>query len=439
MTNYNYSITSSVAGRGSIASLGFVAGAGAPNDIVPLASPNGQSVDIVQEEEDEFHDNPSDGVGDAINDDDNQEPKTADGNHTDEKNPWSRNYCGIPISYFNVGFMMFGSLDVLYPVLIIENGVSSSFYSAARSLVILFWSYKILFGILSDCVPIRGLRRKPYIIFGWTLCAAVFFGLAGVGDRISPSNLVLMLTLANFGYVLADVASDGFMVWMAHHESEERRGKIQNLLYIMREVGGIIISIVISKCRVAVLLQAFFWTDLLTAAAYFIFSHAVFAFSGPKTNCHGYESDPNVACTTDQSVASSNSVYVQNPENPEWCHQVCDDATFPFGLTVPQYSSIFAVLIILSIPTYFLLNEEKREPEKAKQVLVMFWNALKKKAVWMLVLYKLVSTITYDVYVAAKSNANFVWLDFTNVQNELQSIFEKFIFLAGLMTIRRYW
>ena len=78
---------------------------------------------------------------------------------------------------------MFGSLDVLYPVLIIENGVNSSFYSAARSLVTLFWSYKILFGILSDCVPIRGLRRKPYIIFGWTLCAAVFFGLAGVGGE----------------------------------------------------------------------------------------------------------------------------------------------------------------------------------------------------------------------------------------------------------------
>ena len=105
---------------------------------------------------------------------------------------------------------------------------------------------------------------------------------------------------------------------------------------------------------------------------------------------------------------------------------------------MPQYSSIFAVLIILSIPTYFLLNEEKREPEKAKQVLVMFWNAMKKKAVWMLVLYKLISTITYDVYVAAKSNANFVWLDFTNVQNELQSIFEKFFYMAGLMTIRRY-
>ena len=94
-----------------------------------------------------------------------------------------------------------------------------------------------------------------------------------------------MLTFANFGYVLADVASDGFMVWMAHHESEERRGKIQNLVYIMREVGGIIISIVISKCRVVLLLQlqAFFWTDLLTAAAYFIFPHAQsLPFQDPK-------------------------------------------------------------------------------------------------------------------------------------------------------------
>jgi len=26
----------------------------------------------------------------------------------------------------------------------------------------------------------------------------------------------VMLTLANLGYVMADVATDGFMVWMAH-------------------------------------------------------------------------------------------------------------------------------------------------------------------------------------------------------------------------------
>lgn len=39
---------------------------------------------------------------------------------------------------------------------------------------------------------------------------------------------------------------------------------------------------------------------------------------------------------------------------------------------------------------------------------------------------------------SSKNNANFVWLDFTNAQNALQSIFENIVFLLGLSIIRRY-
>ena len=165
----------------------------------------------------------------------------------EEKNPWSRDYCGIPTNYFSVGLVYGGSVNLLFPVLIIQNGVTSSFFSAASSLVTILWSYKIFFGVLSDCFPILGRRWKYYIVMGWILCAAVLIGLASMGDDVSSNNLAVMLTLANLGYVMSDVAADGFMVWMAHHEKEERRGKIQTLIYIMREIGRLVISIVISK------------------------------------------------------------------------------------------------------------------------------------------------------------------------------------------------
>jgi len=154
----------------------------------------------------------------------------------EEKNPWSVPYIGIPINYFSVGIILGGSVSVLYPILIIQNGVTSSFYSAASSLVTLFWSYKIIFGIICDCFPIWGLKWKPYIILGWGLCAAMLVVLAGLGKGVSPTNLVVMLTFANLGYVAADVAADGYMVWMAHHEATNRRGKIQSLIYIVRSV-----------------------------------------------------------------------------------------------------------------------------------------------------------------------------------------------------------
>ena len=123
----------------------------------------------------------------------------AEGDEVEEKNPWSRQFIGIPINYFSVGLVYGGSVNLLYPVLIIQNGVTSSFFSAAVSLVTVFWSYKIFFGILCDCLPIYGRRWKWYIVLGWILCAACLVGLASMGADVAPINLVIMLTLANLG------------------------------------------------------------------------------------------------------------------------------------------------------------------------------------------------------------------------------------------------
>ena len=123
----------------------------------------------------------------------------AEGDDVEEKNPWSRQFIGIPINYFSVGLVYGGSVNLLYPVLIIQNGVTSSFFSAAVSLVTVFWSYKIFFGILCDCLPIYGRRWKWYIVLGWMLCAACLIGLASMGADVAPINLVIMLTLANLG------------------------------------------------------------------------------------------------------------------------------------------------------------------------------------------------------------------------------------------------
>eukprot|EP00957_Ditylum_brightwellii_P007848 594160-Ditylum_brightwellii.AAC.1 len=82
-----------------------------------------------------------------------------------------------------------------------------------------------------------GLKRKPYIILGWILCASFLVCLAYQGNDITSRHLVLMLTLANLGYVMADVASDGFMVWIAHREPIHKRGKMQTLIYAANSLG----------------------------------------------------------------------------------------------------------------------------------------------------------------------------------------------------------
>mmetsp|Transcript_33196 Transcript_33196/g.44238 ORF Transcript_33196/g.44238 Transcript_33196/m.44238 type:complete len:153 (+) Transcript_33196:582-1040(+) len=74
----------------------------------------------------------------------------------EEIDPWSKSYVGISINYFSVGIMLGGSTSILYPMLVIRKGVSSSLLSASTAVVTIFWSYKILFGFLSDCAPILG-------------------------------------------------------------------------------------------------------------------------------------------------------------------------------------------------------------------------------------------------------------------------------------------
>lgn len=117
----------------------------------------------------------------------------------EDLNPWSLKYIGIPLNYLAVGIPYGGSTKLLYPILTVKNETTSAFQGAASSLVVIFWSYKILFGILSDCFPVFGLKRKPYIIAGWILCVVFLAALALMGNDVTPTNLVLMLTLANFG------------------------------------------------------------------------------------------------------------------------------------------------------------------------------------------------------------------------------------------------
>jgi hypothetical protein len=140
----------------------------------------------------------------------------------------------------------------------------------------------------------------------WLFCAGVLIALANEGDDVDPRSIVLMLALANLGYVWADVAADGFMVWIAHREPIEKRGKMQTLVYSMNKLGQIFINILI-----------------------------LFGFSGPEMNCAGFEPDPDIPCTTNIYVTQrvDPELYQSNPNG--WCYQKCHQATFDWDLGIP--------------------------------------------------------------------------------------------------------
>ena len=116
----------------------------------------------------------------------------------------------------------------------------------------------------------------------------------------------------------------------------------------------------------------------------------------------------------------------------------CDDATFDFSLAFPKYILVLAGITTASIPFYLLLKEEKSPRKNPRNMLSSFWKTLQRRAIWQIMLYSILSNITFNVYNPAKIQANHVWLHLTTVQNQILNIMECIIFFVGLGLIRKY-
>jgi len=93
---------------------------------------------------------------------------------------WALHNVALPLSYFVIGFAMTFSSTPLTVYAIHDLEASTAQVNVLGTLISLPWSFKLLYGMLSDCVPIFGQRRKPYFIIGWCIYVATNFVLAGL-------------------------------------------------------------------------------------------------------------------------------------------------------------------------------------------------------------------------------------------------------------------
>ena len=147
-----------------------------------------------------------------------------------------------------------------------------------------------------------------------------------------------MLALANLGYVWADVAADGCMVYIAHREPIEKRGKMQTLVYSCNKLGQIAINALI-----------------------------MIGFSGPQMNCAGFEPNPDIPCTQNIYVTKrvEQGLYQSNPFG--WCYEKCHAATFDWDyLTIPYVIYYECLLHASILLTLFLTNLISRTNQSTK-------------------------------------------------------------------------
>ena len=101
------------------------------------------------------------------------------------------------------------------------------------------WCFKVIYGFLSDCVPISGMRRKPYFMTGWLIY--ILSNLILTFTRSPSIGLCISLVfLQTAGYMLADVMTDALIVERSRYETQETRGTMQSKGYIIRFFGSTI-------------------------------------------------------------------------------------------------------------------------------------------------------------------------------------------------------
>lgn len=145
----------------------------------------------------------------------------------------------ICLIYFNQGFRSFVWTAVSYQ-LKDRLKLSPSASQFVTSIAFFPWSIKPLYGILSDCIPIAGRRRIPYLVFA-TLLSLVPWLILGLSAALRDSrvHLMIFLTVQNLGSAMADVVIDAMIAEAVRHEKASFAGDLQSISWMAMALGGI--------------------------------------------------------------------------------------------------------------------------------------------------------------------------------------------------------
>jgi len=156
--------------------------------------------------------------------------------------PWLPDLYSLPnlaiaMSYFCVGVALQLLRTPLIVYLIEDKNASPAEVNVLFTVMAVPWCFKVLYGFLSDCVPINGERRKPYLMLGWFFYLISNLALAAMGEPSIPA-VIFFVFLMTSAYMLADVMTDALIVERSRYES--RKGDLQSRGYIIRFFGSTI-------------------------------------------------------------------------------------------------------------------------------------------------------------------------------------------------------
>ncbi|OQR88869.1 folate-Biopterin Transporter (FBT) family [Achlya hypogyna] len=307
-------------------------------------------------------------------------------------------------------FSQYGAIGIIYGMIpslsfaLYTNYLGMEGYQTASYgvLVTTGWSFKVFWGMLSDCVPIFGYRRKSWMLIGWTLtmvCLAVMtvtpFGdpycdrrhttlcdvpiskvnqsdIAKYFDLDAPNRgalFIIMSMLVSFGYVIAACASDAMVVEYAQREPVAIRGRVQTAIYVVRTLTGVISQLVIA-----------------------------FGLNG---KVYGGSFDFSVA--------------------PNVIFGIC---------LVPCVFVVFT--------TIFVVVEKKQPRTPFGQWASLFWSLLQKRVMWQICAFRFVSNCFSGIGATPGSPIQSVWATVEPLNDSLSGVIGNLIF-AGILAVVGKW
>ncbi|KAK7287510.1 hypothetical protein RIF29_00791 [Crotalaria pallida] len=145
----------------------------------------------------------------------------------------------ICLIYFTQGFRSFVWTAISYQLK--DNiKLSPSASQFVFSIAFFPWSIKPLYGILSDCIPIKGRKRIPYLVIATVLSLVPWF-ILGLNSTLRDStwHLMVFLTVQNLGSAMADVVVDAMIAEAVRYDRAKFAGDLQSISWSAMALGGI--------------------------------------------------------------------------------------------------------------------------------------------------------------------------------------------------------
>ena len=143
----------------------------------------------------------------------------------DVPNMWSLDYIGLYTQYAAVGLLS-GTSGTLLPLCSYVYQADGNVCANASNIVFLAWSFKLFYALLTDTVRPFGLRRRPWMVFGWTGVLAILATLAFTAQHLTASSWLVLQMLIQVFVMFSDVPADGYSVELGQQEPPEKRGQI---------------------------------------------------------------------------------------------------------------------------------------------------------------------------------------------------------------------